>query len=284
VGDRYDLIGRLGQGGMGTVYLAQDLVLGRRVALKVLSPKMASELFVAKFREEARIVASLDHPGIVRVYDAGQAGPFTFFVMEVVEGQDLATRVEAPSPPPLADRVRWIAETAEAMAYAHERGVVHRDLKPANVLVADATKAARVTDFGIAHTGSSEATATSFGRAGLQVGTPTYMAPEQLAHGAPASVRTDVYALGMTAWYALTGRLPFGEDPAKKLGAPVPSLRQACPEVSEVAAEVVEAALAPEPLRRVPSMRELAARMRAAPEIDRRPRRRKSDRVSAPET
>lgn len=262
---RYQLVSRLGSGAMGEVHLAEDLMLGRRVALKVLRPHMASALFVEKFRAEARLVARLDHAGIVRAFDAGQAGAWIYFVMEFVDGPDLATLMAGTHLPPLADRVRWAAEVAEAMDYAHSAEVIHRDLKPANVLV-DGGGRARVTDFGIAHEDSASPEATAFARAGLQVGTPEYMAPEQLAHGTPASAATDLYALGVTLYFLLTGKLPFEDDVFAKLESAAPTV----PQVSPALANAVACALAREPEARWPSMRTFAESLRHTPELDER--------------
>lgn len=273
--DRYALLARIGAGAMGEVHLAEDLVLGRRVALKVLRPQLASELLVEKFRDEARVVASLDHPGIVRVFDAGQTGPWAYFVMELIDGPDLHTVLSRSELPPLADRVRWIAEVAEAMAYAHARGVIHRDLKPANVLIASDGRA-RVTDFGVAHVPSAKPDITGFSRAGLIVGTPTFMAPEQLGHGAPPSPMTDVYAAGVMLFFALTGRLPFEDDLLERISSPPPRVSAVVRGLSAELEEVSAHALEPSPEARLGSMEALAARLRESPELAGEPARRAS--------
>lgn len=265
--DRYELVGRLGAGAMGKVHLAEDLLLGRKVAIKVLRPQMASSLFVEKFMAEARVVARLDHPGIVRIFDAGQTGPWFYFVMELIEGFDLATVMAHPELPKLAERLRWVAEIAEAMAYAHEHRVIHRDLKPANILVSNRDGRARVTDFGIAHV-SSSADATSFSKAGMQVGTPLYMAPEQLAHGVRANPSTDVYALGVSLYFVLTQSLPFRDDDVlRKLEEPAPSLADGGLYASPELEAVVRETLATAPEDRISGMAALARRLRACPDL-----------------
>lgn len=260
--DRYRLVSRLGRGSMGEVHLAEDVLLGRRVALKVLRPQIASELFVQKFEAEARLVASLDHPGIVRAFDAGRVGPWAYFVMEFVDGADLATVMGERTLPPPWRRVAWAVDIAEAMAYAHHRGVVHRDIKPANVLI-DGESRARVTDFGIARAPNASPEATAFAQAGLHVGTPEYMAPEQLAEAREAHPLTDVYALGVTLYFLLEKALPFSEDPMEKLDQPAPRVSEVSTELAQVIAEALER----EPERRISSMQRLADRLRATPEL-----------------
>ncbi len=269
--ERYTLMGRLGEGGMGAVHLAEDLRLGRKVAIKVLRPQMASAAFLERFRDEARTVARLDHPGIVRIHDAGQSGPWTYLVMELVEGEDLSARLQRPAS--LQERARWMAEAAEAMAYAHARGVIHRDLKPSNLLVADRDGRVRVTDFGVARI--VDAADTQCSRAGLQVGTPGFFAPEQVGHGATASPATDVYGLGMTAYIALAGRPPFEPTDLRRLTEDPPLLGGVSPEL----AQAVAWALCPRPEERAPSMAAWAARLRACPELSRRSDRRAASRA-----
>lgn len=260
--ERYRLVSRLGRGSMGEVHLAEDVLLGRQVALKVLRPQIASELFVQKFEAEARLVASLDHPGIVRAFDAGRVGPWAYFVMEFVDGADLATVMKEKTLPPAWRRVAWAVDVAEAMAYAHQRGVVHRDIKPANVLV-DREGRARVTDFGIARAPTASPDATAFAQAGLHVGTPEYMAPEQLETAREAHPLTDVYALGVTLYFLIENRLPFADDPLEKLEQDAPPLTAGSAEL----VQTVAAALQRDPERRLDSMHRFAELLRAAPEL-----------------
>ena len=264
---RYRLSKRLGAGGMGDVHLARDEVLGRPVAIKVLRRTLATDLFIAKFREEARIVAKLSHSGIVSVYDIGQKGDWSYIVMEYVRGPNLSALVNAAVPPARFDIVHYVAAVADAMAYAHEQGVIHRDLKPANILVGHDGKV-KVTDFGIAHVLQGDGTdETAFSAAGLQVGTVNYMAPEQL-QGKPIDGRTDIYLLGTTLYYTLCRRYPFmGEAVAlrKLREEPVPLTRYV-PELSEDLDTCIRHCIAREPDERFQKMEELALVLRMVPE------------------
>lgn len=265
---RYTLVKRIGSGGMGDVHLAEDQALGRPVAVKVLRRTLATDLFIAKFRDEARVVARLSHPGIVGVYDIGQRGDWSYIVMEYVAGPDLATLLRASFPPVRAELVELVAQVADAMAYAHDQGVVHRDLKPANILVSR-HRIAKVTDFGIARILQDQDEETAFSAAGLQVGTVNYMAPEQIS-GRAVDARTDVYLLGTTLYYALTGSYPFtGEQVLiKKLReAPTP-LRAHIPDASSELEQVVMRCLAPRPDARFATMQALATALRALPDAE----------------
>lgn len=265
--ERYHLRTRLGGGSMGVVYLADDVVLERQVALKVLNPKLMSDIFVEKFRAEARVVARLDHPNIVSIFDAGQTDSWLYFVMEFVDGPDLGSVMDNKNPlPSLGQRIQWGIEVAEAMAYAHSRGVIHRDLKPANVLI-NSEGQARVTDFGVARVTDTAPYATAFSRAGLQVGTPPFMAPEQLTTGGDANVLTDVYALGTTLYFLVSKQLPYEDDPMTRLEAPAPSVKDLVPSVSEDLNQLIRSALEPNPSRRLYGMQPFAERLKACPEL-----------------
>jgi tetratricopeptide (TPR) repeat protein len=207
----YEILGVLGQGGMGMVYQARQLSLKRTVALKtLLAGAHAGPSLFARFRAEAEAVARLQHPNIVQIYEVGQHEGCPYFALEYVEGGSLAQRLRAVPPPP-RQAAQWLLALARAIHYAHERGILHRDLKPANVLVAtDGTL--KITDFGLAKqlTGAGEKT-----RTGEIFGTPSYMAPEQ-AGGVTKSIgpAVDVYALGAVLYEMLTGRPPFLSDSA----------------------------------------------------------------------
>jgi serine/threonine-protein kinase len=207
----YDILGVLGQGGMGIVYKARQLNLKRTVALKtLLAGAHASPSLFARFRGEAEAVARLQHPNIVQIHEVGQHEGCPYFALEFVEGGSLAQRLRA-SPPPPRQAAQWLLSLARAVHYAHERGIIHRDLKPANVLVAT-DGSLKITDFGLAKqlSGSGDKT-----RTGEIFGTPSYMAPEQ-AGGATKSIgpAVDVYALGAVLYEMLTGRPPFLSDSA----------------------------------------------------------------------
>jgi len=201
---RYQLLRVIGRGGMGVVYLALDPILQRLAAIKVLSPHLSSdETVIARFINEARIAASLQHPNIVTVYEAGQDGEFVFMAMEYVEGQDLATLLRERGRLHPDEAIAILKAIASALDYAHQRGVIHRDVKPSNVLVSR-DGVVKLMDFGIARViGGERHTKT-----GVLVGTPEYMAPE-LWEGKEADKMADLYALGVMAYEMLTGEVPF---------------------------------------------------------------------------
>ena len=201
LGDRYRIERELGRGGMATVWLAEDLKHRRRVAIKVLAPELALALGRERFLREIDVVAGLSHPHIVPLHDSGAAGELLFYVMPYVEGETLRARMRREGALPVDEAVRVAREIAGALAHAHERGVVHRDVKPENVLLSAGI--ALVADFGIARALDATAATVAEGQAaapartaaGVALGTPAYMAPEQVTGGA-VDGRTDVYALG----------------------------------------------------------------------------------------
>ncbi|MEU8103296.1 protein kinase [Nonomuraea muscovyensis] len=262
--DRYVLTSRVGGGGMGEVWRADDTVLGRAVAVKVMTPALAEDpTFAQRFQNEARAMATLRHPGVVDVYDYGacEVGGrrVSFLVMEFVEGESL-DRVLRRRPLDPAATMRLVAEVADALSAAHEQGIVHRDVKPANLLIRSDGRVA-LTDFGIAHSASAgQLTAT-----GAMLCSAGYCAPE-LATASEVTPSADVYALGVVAFECLAGHLPFqGETPVqiifKHLHADVPPLPA---EVPAGPREVVARALAKEPGRRWPSAVAMGAAARQA--------------------
>ncbi|MGW5395426.1 serine/threonine-protein kinase [Streptomyces sp. NPDC003952] len=205
--DRYRLEQRLGQGGMGEVWRAQDTALERAVAVKVLLEAATNDELVARFRREATIGARLQHPGITVVHDVGQEDGRLFIVMELLAGEDLRTALlRAPGGMPVAAALDLAAQTAEALAAAHERAVIHRDLKPANLFLLPGGRL-KICDFGIAHSSDATAGWTVTGRI---FGSPPYMAPEQW-RGERVDARCDLYALGGVLYALLSGEAPFGE-------------------------------------------------------------------------
>jgi serine/threonine-protein kinase len=202
----YSLQRELGRGGMGIVYLARDVQLDRDVAIKVLPTHLATDAVAReRFVREARTAAGLSHPHIVPIHRVGEAGGFVFFVMSYVEGETLGERLRTRGPLSPAEATRVLREVAWALAYAHGRGIVHRDVKPDNILLEASTGRALVTDFGIAHGGGGARPATDPGRI---MGTAHFMSPEQAANE-PVDGRSDIYALGVVGYLAVSGRLPF---------------------------------------------------------------------------
>jgi serine/threonine-protein kinase len=205
VAGRYSLERELGRGGMGIVFLARDVALDRAVAIKLLPPAFAvSPDLRERFMREARTSAKLSHPNIVPIHTVDQQGDVVFFVMGFVDGESLGQRVRRAGPLTPSAAVRLVQEVAWALAYAHGRGVIHRDVKPDNILLEKGTGRALVTDFGIARVTDQ----TGVTGRGEVLGTVHYMSPEQ-ACGDPVDGRSDLYSLGVTAWFALTGTLPF---------------------------------------------------------------------------
>src|SRR5215218_4761814 len=276
-GCRIDAV--IGHGGMGVVYRAEQLALGRRVALKVLSAALSHDAsFRARFQQEARLAASLDHPNVVPIYEAGEDGDHLYLVMRYVDGIDLRSLLQRDGalPPPRAARI--VAQLAAALDAAHAKGLVHRDVKPANVMVCTDAGGDRVylSDFGL--TKPVDAT-TGLTRTGEWIGTPDYAAPEQI-EGRRVDARTDVYALGCALFEALTGTAPFPRDvPMAKLwahvNAPPPSLAAIDRSIPRAFDEVVRRALAKDPAERYASAGGLgraavaAAEDRPVPEEDR---------------
>jgi tetratricopeptide (TPR) repeat protein/predicted Ser/Thr protein kinase len=265
---RYRLLRKIGSGGMGEVHLAEDVDLGRYVAIKVLRRTLATDLFLAKFKEEARIVAQLQHPNIVAIYDLGQKGQWSYIVMEYVDGYDLATLVNKSGGFERRRLIKIVAATAEAMSYAHSKGVIHRDLKPANILVGS-NDVVKVTDFGIAKVLQPDgAQETAFSAAGLQVGTVNYMAPEQI-RGASVDARTDLYLLGTTLYVCLTGAFPFSGDAVafQKLRDDPVSARKHVASISAELDACIMKCLARKPEDRYQTMLEFAEAVRKVPEV-----------------
>jgi len=205
--DSYDIEGELGRGGMGVVYRARDRKLRRAVAIKVLPPELAYRDDVKqRFLREAQTAAQLNHPNIVPIYGVEERGGIVCFVMALVEGDPLALRLATEARPPLRDVCRVLRGVADALAYAHARGIVHRDIKPDNILLDRATGNPMVTDFGIARAAEGDARLTV---TGIAVGTPAYMSPEQAMGEREIDGRSDLYSLAIVGYQMLAGELPF---------------------------------------------------------------------------
>lgn len=256
---KYRVLGELGRGAMGAVYLAEDPYIARRVAIKVMRPQVDEG--PERFLQEARTIGALSHPNIVLLHDFGFVGELPYLVMELVEGEQLDhwLLASAGDRPPGARR-RVIAGLCRAVAYAHERGVLHRDLKPSNVLVRPDGEA-KLLDFGIARSGDTRHTAT-----GIVLGTPEYLAPELLA-GESFSVRSDLYSLGLVAYEIFGGRNPFRADTVaaclrRVVEVEPPPLSADCGASPEVAAAIM-ACLAKEPAARPSGVEPLLAALEA---------------------
>jgi len=248
---QYTIERELGRGGMGVVFLARDERLDRPVALKVLPRELARRVETrARFLREARTAAQLSHPHIVPVYRADEIDDLAFFAMGYVDGETFADRIRDRAPLTAADAVRVLREVAWALAYAHARGIVHRDIKPENILLDRASGRALVSDFGIARSEFDPSLTAD----GYVLGTVHYMSPEQCA-GDSLDGRSDLYALGVAGFYALSGRLPFEEEaPHAVIVAHAtrnpPSLRTIAPEVPAALADVIDMCLRKDPAHR----------------------------------
>src|SRR5262245_5391415 len=201
----YTITGWIGQGGMGRVYLGVHQVLGRQCAIKVLPLERATPETISNFMREARTQAQLDHPNLVRVYDAGRDGSTHFLVVEYVPGTDLRKVVRSQGPLTQQQAASVILQAARGLDYAHKRGLIHRDVKPGNILVTS-DGVAKVSDLGLAgfvHEGLSDP------RAGKIVGTADYLSPEQISAPFDVTHTTDIYSLGCTLYYAVCGKVPF---------------------------------------------------------------------------
>jgi serine/threonine-protein kinase len=200
----FEILGRLGQGGMGDIYRARQRILNRIVALKVLSPHLSrNDEFSKRFESEAKAISLLDHQNIVSMYDYGEENGLKYFAMQFVEGEDLGKRIGGRKPLSLPTIVDYSKQICRGLRYAHQRTIIHRDIKPQNVLI-DRDNVCRISDFGIAKMfRQSNITMT-----GMAVGTPEYMSPEQ-AEGKELDVRTDIYSLGVVIYEMLTRTPPF---------------------------------------------------------------------------
>jgi len=216
--DRYRIERELGQGGMATVYLAEDLKHHRKVAIKVLRPELAAVIGAERFLAEIQTTANLQHPHILPLFDSGAAESFLFYVMPFIEGESLRDRLNREKQLPVSNAIRIASEVASALDYAHRHDVIHRDIKPENILLHDG--AALVADFGIA-LAASKASGTRMTETGMSIGTPQYMSPEQAMGEQEITARSDIYALGATTYEMLIGEPPFSGPTAQAIFAKV---------------------------------------------------------------
>jgi uncharacterized RDD family membrane protein YckC len=259
----YEVRGVLGAGGMGTVYLAHDTALDRPVALKVLRPEIADDPgLVDRFTRESRAAARVSHPNLTHVHFVGADGGRPFFAMEYCPGATLEAAVKSGGPFPLERGLDALAQAARGLAAAHGAGVVHRDVKPSNLMVLpDGT--VKVTDFGLAKSLRGDVEASG----GRIQGTPTYMSPEQV-RGKPVDARTDVYLLGLTAWWLFTGRPPFEAENVgamidAQLNRPLPPLSSARPGLPPALGALLARMCAKEPAARPGTMEEVVRALEA---------------------
>ncbi|MDH3222485.1 MAG: protein kinase [Gemmatimonadota bacterium] len=259
--DRYILGSELGAGGMGTVYLAEDLKHRRTVAIKVLRPEFASSIGHERFLREVEIAAGLVHPHIVPLYDSGEADGVLYFVMPHVDGSSLRDVIRAKGPLAVADALAIARGVADGLAYAHAAGFVHRDIKPANILVASGH--GLIVDFGVARA-AQVAASDSITLTGMVVGTPAFMSPEQLLNEGDLDPRSDIYSLGCVLYSMLAGKAPFeGVTPpalvACLLHGEIPDLTTVNPEVSPEVASLVARMLDRDPADRFQTAAEAAS-------------------------
>jgi len=260
----YRIERELGGGGMSRVFLAEETALARRVVVKVLPPELGAGVNAERFRREIQLAAGLQHPHIVPLLTAGQAGELFYYTMPFIQGDSLRTRLAREGELPITDTVRILRDVTDALAHAHEQGVVHRDIKPDNVLISG--KHAVVTDFGVAKAISAATGQSALTSAGVALGTPAYMAPEQAAADPHTDHRADIYAVGAMAYEMLTGQPPFaGLSPQAMLVAhvteapnPVTTRRAAVP---EALASLVMRCLEKKPADRYQSAEELRAQL-----------------------
>jgi serine/threonine protein kinase len=262
---RYRIESEIGRGSMGTVYLALDPVLERRVAIKTLNPNLSEDSileFKTRFVREAKAAGRLNHPNIVTVYDAGVAGDVAYIAMEYLEGASLHQLLKSGAALPLDKVAEIVAQVADGLDYAGRFGIVHRDIKPANIMVSP-TGVAKITDFGVVHVPSSSMTQT-----GMLLGSPKYTSPEQ-ALDRPIDPRADIFSLGVVLYQMLAGKTPFERDDGdvmalldritKEPAAPLALLR---PELPAELEAILAGALAKDPAQRFQRAGELAQRLR----------------------
>ncbi|CAN5194979.1 hypothetical protein BH09SUM1_BH09SUM1_07340 [soil metagenome] len=261
----YELIGELGRGGMGVVYLAQHKKLGRRVAIKTLTPdRQTKENSILRFQREARTFAQIRHPHIANLYEFQDAGPVQFLALEYVEGTDLEKERRKNHRWSCEEVAKMIGNIADALDHTHKKGILHRDIKPGNILIERGTNRVVLTDFGLAK-GEQDDTLTA---SGFAVGTPAYMAPEQITDqfGGKPDGRADIFSLGTVAYEMLTHKHPFlAADDLNTMrnivNGKLPPLREADSSIPEELCIIVESMLVKNPKDRVADAGTLARKL-----------------------
>ncbi|MBA3403166.1 MAG: serine/threonine protein kinase [Gemmatimonadaceae bacterium] len=256
----YEIDRELGGGGMSRVFVATDRILGRKIVIKVLSPELTAEVNRGRFRREMQVAAQLQHPHIVPLLSAGEQDDLLYFTMPFIKGESLKTAVEKDGGMSVAEVVRVLYHVGEALDYAHEAGVVHRDIKPANVLRSGSY--ALITDFGVAKALNAAMSAQVMTSTGMAIGTPMYMAPEQLAGDSAADHRVDIYAAGLLAYELLHGKSPYAAATPQRVLAAVLTqdprpLIEVEPKVPQALSDLIMRCLAKEPEHRPATAKEL---------------------------
>ncbi|MDX2184308.1 MAG: serine/threonine-protein kinase [Gemmatimonadaceae bacterium] len=265
VAPQYEISGVVGAGGCAVVFHARDAALDRDVAIKALKPQLDSPAIRERFRREGAATAKLQHPNVIAIHGVGEGDELSWIVMPLVRGESLAARIERSGRLAASDVVPLLLDVADGLACAHAAGMVHRDVKPENVLLDAATGRAILTDFGVAK--ALDGIDESLTATGIVLGTPSAMAPEQLAGDAPVDLRTDVWAFGVLAYRALTGELPFSAPSVTQLvgriiaGTPAP-ITAAAPDCPAWLVDVVMRCLAKDATERYPDAGAVATALR----------------------
>lgn len=264
--DKYELVERLGHGGMAEVYKAYQPGVERFVAVKILhSHRQDSADFVARFRREARAIGRLQHPNIVRIIDFAEQAENDYMVMDYVAGGTLSDYLQTHSQLSLQAALPLVVQLADALAYAHQQGLIHRDIKPGNIMFTDNTYTQVVlTDFGLARLLDDAESKLTL--SGAMIGTPTYMSPEAV-RGEPCDERTDIYSLGVVLYELMTGKTPYAANTPysmmmKQANEPLPLPRTLNPDLPVIVEQLLCKALAKEPSERYQSAAEFALALR----------------------
>ncbi|MGN1311581.1 MAG: Stk1 family PASTA domain-containing Ser/Thr kinase [Bacilli bacterium] len=268
INDRYEIIKTIGEGGMANVYLAHDTILDRKVAIKVLRGDLSNdEKFIRRFKREALSVSNLSHPNIVEVYDVGEEDGNYYIVMEYIEGKTLKQLLQKRGALTLTEVIDIMSQLTDGLAHAHEAYIIHRDIKPQNIMIEDNGRI-KITDFGIAMALNS----TQLTQTNSVMGSVHYLPPEQ-ANGKGATVKSDIYSLGILMYELLTGSVPFKGDTAveialKHMKEKIPSVRKQNPTIPQSVENIILKATAKNPKNRYDSVREMHADLETALERD----------------